>query len=144
MEAVMTERNGAQRKRRNHPSFRRAADPHQALPGMSEIHLVWPNKHLKLLASGEGDYKWVQPNDSQRNGPLNFQSLTGHPLKPRSTVLAIGDGWDVLEALGTGTTLFREGIRLVYINPPFNTQVNFRQYCDTMKRSMWLSMIDRK
>jgi hypothetical protein len=24
---------------------------------------------------------------------------------------------------------------------PFNTQVNFRQYRDTMKRSMWLSMM---
>ena len=137
----MTEPNGPQRKRRNHPSFRHGTDPHYALSGMSEIQLVWPNKDLKLLASGESDYKWVQPNNSQRNDPLEFQSLTGHPLKAGRNVLAIGDGLDVLEALGTETTLFRGGIRLVYIDPPFNTQVNFRQYCDTMKRSMWLSMM---
>jgi adenine-specific DNA-methyltransferase len=107
----------------------------------TDIHLVWPNKDLKLVASGESDYRWVQPNDSQRNYPIEFESLTGHPFKGRGNVLAIGDGLDVLEALGTETTLFRGGIRLVYVDPPFNTHVNFRQYCDTMKRSMWLSMM---
>lgn len=108
---------------------------------MSEIQFVWPNKNLTLLASGETDYKWVQPIDYRLNDPLEFESLTMHPLKARGNVLAIGDGLDVLEALRTGTTIFSGGIRLVYIDPPFNTQVKFRQYCDTMKRSMWLSMM---
>lgn len=108
---------------------------------MSEIQLLWPNKDLMLLASGETDYKWVQPNDRERNSPPACKSLTGRLLHLPGNVLAIGDGLDVLEALGSRTTIFREGIRLVYIDPPFNTQVNFRQYCDTMKRSMWLSMM---
>jgi adenine-specific DNA-methyltransferase len=108
---------------------------------MSEIQLVWPNKDLTLHASGETSYKWVQPSDCRLDDPLEFESLTKRTLNARRNVLAIGDGLDVLEALGTRTTLFKGGIRLVYIDPPFNTQVNFRQYRDTMGRSMWLIMM---
>jgi len=108
---------------------------------MSEIQLVWPNKNLTLLASGEADYQWVQPNDPHLNNPPKLTALTKRPLTAQGNVLAIGDGLDVLEALSTKSALFEGGIRLVYIDPPFNTRVNFRQYCDTMKRSMWLSML---
>jgi adenine-specific DNA-methyltransferase len=108
---------------------------------MDDIQLVWPNKNLTLRASGESDYEWVQPTDSRLQDPLEFESLTGRRLNRRMNVVAIGDGLDVLEALATGTTVFNGGIRLVYIDPPFNTQVNLRQYRDTMKRSMWLSMM---
>lgn len=108
---------------------------------MSEIALVWPNKDLTLRASGETGYKWVQPIDCHLNDPLEFESLTKHPLNARSNVLAIGDGLDVLEVLRTRTSIFRGAIRLVYIDPPFNTQMKFRQYGDTMERSMWLSMM---
>lgn len=108
---------------------------------MSEIQLVWPNKNLALLASGETEYRWVQPIDYRLSDPISYESLTGHSPNTRDNVLAIGDGLDVLEALRSGTTIFRRGIRLVYIDPPFNTQVNFRQYSDTMNRSMWLSMM---
>ena len=108
---------------------------------MSDIQLVWPNKDLTLCASGETEYKWIQPDDYRLQDPLNFEPLTKHSLTSQTNVLAIGDGMDVLEVLKTETTIFNEGIRLVYIDPPFNKQVNFRQYSDTMKRSMWLSMI---
>jgi adenine-specific DNA-methyltransferase len=108
---------------------------------MSEIQLVWPNKDLALRASGETGYKWVQPTDCRLHDQLRFESLTMHPSKPERSVLAIGDGLDVLEALSIGTTIFSGGIRLVYIDPPFNTHVNLRQYRDTLNRSMWLSMM---
>jgi adenine-specific DNA-methyltransferase len=108
---------------------------------MSDIQLIWPNKDLSLRASGEADYEWVEPTDCRLQDPLGFELLTRRRLNRQTNVLAIGDGLDVLEALTTGTTIFKGGIRLVYIDPPFNTQVNFRQYRDTMKRSMWLSMM---
>lgn len=108
---------------------------------MSDVQLVWPNKDLELRASGGASYKWVQPTDHRLLDPLEFEALTTRPLNARKNVLAIGDGLDVLEALTRETTVFNGGIRLVYIDPPFNTQVNFRQYRDTMKRSMWLSMM---
>lgn len=108
---------------------------------MSEVQLIWPNKDLTLRASGETGYEWVHPTDCRLDDPLELESLTTRPLRRGRNVLAIGDGLDVLEALRTGTTIFRGGIRLVYIDPPFNTQVNFRQYRDTMARAMWLSMM---
>lgn len=48
---------------------------------------------------------------------------------------------DVLEALARDTPVLSGGVRLVYIDPPFNTQVRFRQYRDDMDRAMWLSML---
>ncbi|HHT8833666.1 TPA: site-specific DNA-methyltransferase [Burkholderia cenocepacia] len=110
---------------------------------MSDIQLVWPNKELLLKASGEASYEWVQPTDPRLLEPLKLEPLTAHPrpLSAITNVLAVGDGLDVLEALKAQTTVLDGGIRLVYIDPPFNTQVNFRQYNDTMQRSMWLSMM---
>lgn len=108
---------------------------------MSDIELVWPNKEMTLRASGTTAYEWKQPSDEQLLVPLQIVALNASPLTQHSNVLAIGDGLDVLEVLASQTAVLREGIRLVYIDPPFNTQGNFRQYNDTMRRSMWLSMM---
>lgn len=108
---------------------------------MSNIQLIWPNKDLLLKASGEEGYEWLSLDDLRILKPLRLEPLTGGPLTPSANILAIGDGLDVLETLSIHTTVLNGGIRLVYIDPPFNTQVNFRQYNDTMQRSMWLSML---
>jgi len=108
---------------------------------MLDIQLMWPNKDLLLMASGETSYEWLQPADLRLLEPLTFEPFTVRPINARANVLAIGDGSDVLEALTAHTTALNGGIRLVYIDPPFNARVNFRQYNDTMQRSMWLSMI---
>lgn len=108
---------------------------------MLDVQLVWPNKDLTLRASGDSGYEWLPPDDKRLLKPLAFEMLTSQTLDARSNVVAIGDGLDVLEALKTQTAVLNGGIRLVYIDPPFNTQVNFRQYNDTMKRPMWLSMM---
>ena len=108
---------------------------------VSDVEFVWPNKHLSLRASGGTGYEWVQPNDRRLLKSLTFEPLTKGTLNVRANVLAFGDGLDALEALKARTTVFNGGIRLVYIDPPFNTQVNLRQYNDAMQRSMWLSMM---
>src|SRR5690606_32857032 len=86
-------------------------------------------------------YEWVQPTDERLLSPPKLERLTKGKLTCRSNVVAIGDGLDVLDALKSQSTVLKGGIRLVYIDPPFNTQVNFRQYNDTMQRPMWLSMM---
>lgn len=108
---------------------------------MSDVQLLWPNKDLKLRASGDTEYEWVQPTDERLLSPPKLERLTKGKLTCRSNVVAIGDGLDVLDALKSQSTVLKGGIRLVYIDPPFNTQVNFRQYNDTMQRPMWLSMM---
>lgn len=108
---------------------------------MSDVQLVWPNKHLTLRASGESGYEWLPTDDRRLLSSLDVEPLTERALNSRSNVVAVGDGLDVLEALKAQTAVLDQGIRLVYIDPPFNTQVNFRHYRDTMQRSMWLSMV---
>lgn len=108
---------------------------------MSEIELVWPNKELSLLASGENDYEWVQPTDRRLLDPPEYKVLTSHSPDASGNVLAIGDGLDILQALSEKTTVFDGGIRLAYIDPPFNTGADLRQYRDSMERSMWLGMM---
>ena len=107
---------------------------------MSDVQLVWPNKHLTLRASGRTGYEWLEPTDPRLGRPLRTEPIGSGSLTSSSNVLAIGDGLDVLEALSEGPAL-TGGIRLVYIDPPFNTQVNFRQYNDSMHRAQWLSMM---
>lgn len=108
---------------------------------MSDVRLIWPNKELSLRASGEFDYEWVSPSGKSPLAPGRFTQLSSGRLNRRSNVLAIGDGLEVIEAISSNTTVLSGGIRLVYIDPPFNAQVNFRQYKDKMSRPMWLSMM---
>lgn len=108
---------------------------------MSDVQLTWPNKELLLYASGLTSYEWVPTEARRPVKPPKYTELTGTSPDASSNVLAVGDGLDVLEALQTNTDALDGGIRLVYIDPPFNTQVNFRQYDDTMQRPMWLSMM---
>jgi adenine-specific DNA-methyltransferase len=108
---------------------------------MTDVQLVWPNKELSLRASGVTGYEWVQPTNRRLDQPVDLTQLSDSQITSASNVLAVGDGLDVLEALDQNTTALAGGIRLVYIDPPFNTQVNFRQYHDSMQRSMWLSMM---
>lgn len=107
---------------------------------MSDIQLVWPNKHLSLLASGKSDYEWVQKEDARLSEVPKLEWIAEGDSDSRN-ILAIGDGLDVIKGLSASTSALADGIRLVYIDPPFNTQVNFRQYNDSMQRSMWLSML---
>lgn len=108
---------------------------------MSQVELIWPNKNKVLHASGATDYEWIDATNSRLIEPLNVELLTGPLADSRSNILAVGDGLDVLQALRSQSQAFNNGIRLVYIDPPFNTQVNFRQYGDSMNRSKWLSMM---
>ncbi|MGH3651674.1 site-specific DNA-methyltransferase [Glutamicibacter sp.] len=107
---------------------------------MNDVQISWPNKDLTLYASGLTDYQWVDPkHHTLSNAPelVNHSSSCG---SSNSNLVIIGDGLDAIDALVSKTDALTGGIRLLYIDPPFNTQGSFRQYSDSMKRSMWLSM----
>lgn len=108
---------------------------------MSDVQLIWANKHLSLRASGSSDYVWVEPSEVVKSAPPQLDVVSGSDLAPQSNILIVGDGLDALEALTSSHDVVATGIRLVYIDPPFNTQVNFRQYSDSMARPKWLSMM---
>lgn len=106
---------------------------------MPDVQLVWPNKDMVLRATGAEGYEWLSPNDRALQRP--FMLETSASLTSHSNVLAIGDGLDALEGLRAATPFFEPGIRLVYVDPPFNTNADVRQYADKMDRAMWLSMM---
>lgn len=108
---------------------------------MPDVQLTWPNKELTLRASGKSGYKWVSPADARLSDALKLRLTAERPLNSNNNVLAIGDGLDVLETLNAQTSFFENGIRLVYIDPPFNTNADVHHYNDSMARSLWLSMI---
>lgn len=104
------------------------------------VELTWPNKALPLRAHGATSYKWVDAADEALSGAVALEKLSDGRLEPLSNVLAIGDGLDAIEALGE-SNVFDDGIRVVYIDPPFNTGKTFNQYGDALARPMWLSML---
>lgn len=108
---------------------------------MTDVQLVWPNKDRPLRASGLTGYEWLEATDKRLTEVAKFTQITDGHISSDSNVLAVGDGLEVIEALSARSTALSGGIRLVYIDPPFNTQVNFRQYNDSMQRPMWLSMM---
>ena len=108
---------------------------------MLEISLKWSNKDLSLRASGARAYEWIDPASKRLTKPHKITCLTGALPARNANVLAIGDGMDVLEALAAESDVLEEKIRLVYIDPPFNTNADVQCYQDTMDRSMWLSML---
>ncbi len=107
---------------------------------MAEVTLNWKNKELALLASGAKAYEWVERTSVALDKPLKLTKLSGRKPSSSSNVLAIGDGVDVLQALAAETDVLKDKIRLVYIDPPFNTNADVRYYDDAMERSKWLSM----
>lgn len=108
---------------------------------MSEgVELVWPNKSLPLHASGATSYLWLEQDDPRLKKPLRSELLTDGPIGTRSNALIVGDGLDALEVLSE-TQVLADGIRAVYIDPPFNTQKTFNQYGDSLATPMWLSMM---
>ncbi|MGV3555234.1 MAG: site-specific DNA-methyltransferase [Croceibacterium sp.] len=56
-------------------------------------------------------------------------------------MLLIGDGLDALEAIAARSDVLEDKIRLVYIDPPYNTNADVNCYSDSMDRSMWLGML---
>jgi adenine-specific DNA-methyltransferase len=68
-------------------------------------------------------------------------SLSNRAPTRHSNVLVIGDGIDAIEALASSSDVLVDKIRLIYVDPPFNTSADVQCYSDTMDRSMWLSML---
>jgi len=108
---------------------------------MSEVTLHWKNKELVLLASGLKAYEWVERANAKSYVARPLIGLSGQLPTRGSSVLAVGDGADVLVGLAAECDVLADKIRLVYIDPPFNTNADVQCYEDTMDRSMWLSML---
>lgn len=112
------------------------------------LELTWTNKDLRLLAHEDGSYEWVNPADYRVAEVRLLHDVTavGDVGKKRAAdnLLIRGDALHALTSLARLPELAREyldRVKLVYIDPPFNTQQSFLHYDDAVEHSVWLTMM---
>lgn len=111
------------------------------------LTLSWANKDKALLSHGESGYEWVEQGDARVNEVrlLDQVSLVADAAgTPEDNLLIRGDSLDALRALVRTpeyADVYRGKVKLVYIDPPFNTGQAFEHYDDSLEHSVWLGMM---
>lgn len=101
------------------------------------------------VEDGKYDYAWVDPADARAREVRSIEVLervgdVDGPTGADENLLIIGDSGDALRSLGTIPEYhdkFAGQIRLVYIDPPFNTEQTFEHYADQLEHSIWLTLM---
>lgn len=112
------------------------------------LTLSWANKDKALLSLGEsGCYEWVERDDPRVREVrlLDEVGRVGDAGGASTDNLLIrGDSVDALRALvhtPEYAAQYRGKVKLVYIDPPFNTGQAFEHYDDSLEHSVWLGMM---
>lgn len=129
------------------------AEQHQG-----QLELTWTDKDKALLSTGDGkyDYTFVDPADYRVSevrllhtvGRVDAQTPPERPddlpVPTTENLLITGDAMHALDSL-TKIPEYAETylgqVRLVYIDPPFNTGQAFDHYEDNIEHSIWLTML---
>ncbi|WP_380163776.1 site-specific DNA-methyltransferase [Jannaschia sp. R86511] len=122
------------------------------------LELTWTDKDKAILSVGDGqyDYTFVEPSDyrvsevrllqfvEQVEGIRAASYPDGLPEPTDDNLLVTGDSMHVLDALSK-TPEYSEryvgNVKLVYIDPPFNTGETFDHYEDSIDHSIWLTLL---
>ncbi|NCD19932.1 MAG: site-specific DNA-methyltransferase [Actinobacteria bacterium] len=115
------------------------------------LELTWKGKESALIPVNDGayDYAWVDPDDPRAREVKSIEvtervgELDG-PTGAGENLLIVGESGDALRSLGTipeYAERFLGQVKLVYIDPPFNTGQTFEHYADQMEHSIWLTMM---
>lgn len=128
------------------------------------LQLTWYNKDKALIPTetGKYGYTWVDPSDprycethtliydeyvegAQTPKSDDFKYSERADLPPQDdNLLILGESGDVLEALTRVPELAEKyvgKVKLIYIDPPFNTAQTFANYEDNLEHSVWLTMM---
>jgi Adenine specific DNA methylase Mod len=128
------------------------------------LELTWYNKDMALIPTevGKYGYTWVDPSDPRycethtlimdeyvrgQQSPKSdgFEYSERADLTPQEdNLLILGESGDVLEALTRVPELadrYVGKVKLIYIDPPFNTGEAFIHYEDNLEHSVWLTMM---
>ena len=116
----------------------------------ARLELVWPGKDKFLLVPKDehGKPVWVE-RDHPAASEVRLTDVTGSvgdvPEDPyTANLLFTGDSLDMLRVLTEVPeyrSIYRGKVKLVYIDPPFNTGQAFEHYDDWMEHSTWLSFM---
>lgn len=115
-----------------------------------KLELTWTNKHQRLLSHEDGSYEWTTPGDYRTSEVRLLHDVetvgTTRPTKDRAddNLLIRGDALHALTSLAE-IPEFRKSllnkVKLVYVDPPFNTGQAFTHYDDALEHSVWLTMM---
>jgi adenine-specific DNA-methyltransferase len=112
------------------------------------LELTWTNKHLRLLAHEDGSYEWVKPTDYRVAEVRLLHDVTSvgevGSRRAADNLLIRGDALNALTSLSRLPEFANQylgKVKLVYIDPPFNTQQSFLHYDDALEHSVWLTMM---
>lgn len=109
------------------------------------LALTWFNQDKALLPTPNGGYEWVERNDTRVNEVrlLRETDRVGEVSgTPADNLLIVGDSFSALRSLASipeYATEIKGKVKLVYIDPPFNTGQTFDDYNDNFEHSIWLS-----
>lgn len=122
------------------------------------LELTWTGKDKALLSTGDGEYDYTfTDRDDPRvreirllgevdriDVPTPADRPEGLPEPTSDNLLITGDAMHVLDALAKTPEWSRKylgNVKLVYIDPPFNTGQTFDNYEDNIEHSIWLTML---
>jgi adenine-specific DNA-methyltransferase len=115
------------------------------------LELTWMGKDMALIPAADGKYSyaWVDRGDPRAREVKSITpvAVVGQPDGPTGAgenLMIVGDSGDALRALGTvpeWAARYRGKVKLVYIDPPFNTSQTFQHYEDQLEHSVWLTMM---
>ena len=112
------------------------------------LELTWTNKPLRLLAHEDGSYEWIHPSDYRVAEVRLLHDVdsvgTVGKIRAADNLLIRGDALNALTSLARLPEFGRQylgKVKVVYIDPPFNTQQSFLHYDDALEHSVWLTMI---
>lgn len=114
------------------------------------LELTWTNKDKALLRQQDGSYEWVSPSDYRvaevrlLHDAGTFGETHSERQRARDNLLIRGDSLNALTSLTRLPEFAKElagKVKLIYIDPPFNTKQAFEQYDDNLEHSVWLTMM---
>jgi adenine-specific DNA-methyltransferase len=122
------------------------------------LELTWTDKDKALLsvADGKYDYTFVEHTDprvlevrvlhevDRFSFPVPDNRPPGLPVPTTDNLLITGDAMHALNALRKipeWAAKYVGKVKLVYIDPPFNTGQTFTDYDDNIDHSIWLTML---
>jgi adenine-specific DNA-methyltransferase len=104
-----------------------------------KLELTWFNKDKSLFYDlDKKEYLWVDKKDPRVSEPRILLEKKSVGDKDSSNLLVKGDNLLALKALESD---FANKVKLVYIDPPYNTGSGFEHYDDGLEHSVWLTMI---
>jgi adenine-specific DNA-methyltransferase len=132
--------------------------PNSAPRHHGRLELTWTDKDKTLLSTGDGryDYTFVDPSDfrvsevrllhevARVEAPTPEDRPEGLPRPTDDNLLITGDAMHVLDALAkipAYAEKYLGKVKLVYIDPPFNTGQAFTHYEDNIAHSIWLTLL---